>query len=373
MRKKLFLGLTLFLCVGCSNIKKIPVTSFDYQKMKPVTYINANISQQIDKNGHVANNHFEYVSEQGGNCDSSNKISQDSKESTYMVVNPVGDKLLNVSLYEQTKAGCVKSASFNKVSQVSLDNVSYHNRIYLNVLARDEASKQSGLWVIDQEGKKQLSQVKAMTTRFSIDSKTGNLYTIEDLADASYVRAYNQKDKRINQYQIRDEGYSNLFFKNGKISLTSARFVKSEAGEDLYNYLITTLSMDDLFTNLQNKSYENMVEIQAESPNAAGELKNDLLVFDGNSATTICKSDYSKCYKYKGYVEIFGHGGYLGINAQEDDKNAMYLNKFGTNGVEKILNNAEVYATHQDGKHLFFQVFDSRDESKSRTIKFTLK
>lgn len=373
MTKKLFLGLTLFLCVGCSNIKKVPVAAFDYQKMKPVTYINDSISQQIDKNYHVANNHFEYVSEQGGNCAPSNKISQDPKESTYMVVEPVGDKLLSVILYEQTKVSCEKRASFNKVSQVSLDNASYHNRIYLNVLAHETNSKQSGLWVVDNKGKKQLSQVKAMTTRFSVDPKTGNLYTIEDIADASYVREYDQKDKRINQYQIRDEDYANLFFKDGKISLTSVRYVKSEDGEDLYNYLVTTLPTANFFDNLKNKSYEDVMEIQAESPNAAGELKNDLVVFDGNSATTICKSDYSKCYKYNNYVEIFGSDGYIGISAQEDDNNVMYLNKFGTSGVEKILNNAEVYATHQNGKNLFFQVFDGRDESKSRTIKFTLK
>lgn len=375
MVKKLLLILPLLLCVGCTNIgKKIAVEQFDYEKTTPVSYVHDDINQVIDEKYNVANKHFRYVVDVDKQCSMFNKVSGASNESAYITSVSNGKGSLDVNLYLKEGSICRKIQTLNNVAALSIRQVTYHNRVYLNIISSDSNDK-SGLWVLDNKNKKLLSKFRTMGADFDIDPLTGILYSIEHPDDgASYLRAYNQNDTMVSQYQIKDEEYDKLFIKNSELSLVSEREVGKVSGESIFNYIISTIPLNNLFNDLRAKEYKDVIEIEARNSSfSTMQVKNDYMVFYGDSSI-VCKTDYSKCVSYPhDIIELFGGQGYIGINGGPKDDEGMYLNKFDTNGVEKLLTYAQSYFTRQQGKDIYFQVFNRDDESKTKTIKYTLK
>jgi hypothetical protein len=362
--------------MGCTDSgKKVAVEQFDYEKTTPVAYLNNEINQVIDEKYNVANKHFHYVADVDGQCSMFNKVGEASNEAAYVTSVSNGQHSLDVNLYLKQDGVCRKVQTLNNVVALSNKQVVYDNRVYLNVISGEDGINKSGLWVLDGKNKKLISKFKTMGADFDIDPLTGTLYSIEHTAGGtSYLRAYNQNDTMLNQYQIEDEEYDKLFIKNGQLSLVLEQEVDKVSGESIFNYIISVIPLNNLFKDLQAQEYKEVIEIEARNSSfSAMQVRNDYMVFYGDSSV-VCKTDYSKCVKYPhDIIELFGGQGYIGINGGPSDDEGMYLNKFGTNGVEKLLNQAQSYFTRQEGKDIYFQVFNRDDESKTKTIKYTIK
>lgn len=377
MVNKLLLALLLCLGTGCTNsAKKVKVTTFDYKKVNPTAYVNDTYNNKIDKSYNVANNHFSYVDDPDQNCSMFNKINNASSSQTYLKSVNNGKNLMDVVIYKKADDQCTKLQSLAKVNALSTKHVAYNDRVYLNVISGEDESNKSGLWVLDSKSKKLLSKLKSLSSDFDIDPKTGNLYTIEHLDNgSSYLREYDQYDRKVDQYQIsKDEGYSKLFFRDGLLSLVSQKKVGEKNGDTLFNYVITRFSMQKLFDNLKQGKVKDITEIEANNRSFnTVKVINNYLVFYGGS-TVICQMIDLQCYKYPNdTVELFEGRGYLGINGGKADPEGMYLHQFGTNGIEKLLNKAQAYFAHQDGQDFYFQVFNDKNNKQSKTIKYTLK
>lgn len=380
MVKKILAVLSLFIFVGCSNgVKKVKVENFDYQKTKLVSYVDDTHNQQIDHAYNVANKHFEYVKNDTGSCSVFNKVSEAPGEEIYLAEN-YGDRggtLLGVDVYQKQNGNCVKMQSLKNIQALSIKQVSYHNKLYVNIISGEDEINKSGLWVIDGQNKKLISKFKSMAADFDIDRATGNLYTIEYPEDGkAYFREYNQDDKIINEYVINDEDYAKLFIKDGKIGLVSSKSIGEQDGGELFNYVVTMVPINNFFEDIKNKKYEDVIELETKSDGFTTiEVQGDYIAFYGGDSVA-CQLSNWKCFKYEANsAELFGGQGYIGISRNGDD--GMYLNKFGTYDMEKLLDDAQSYFTRQDGKDIYFQVFDSNSPAnsynKTKTIKYTIK
>lgn len=377
--KKVFLLLILFLCVGCSNgVKKVAVKDFDFKNMKLTSYVDDKHNQKIDKKYSVANKHFEYVENIVGSCSIFNKVNELPNGEIYLTETFTGKRVMDqaIDIYKHQNGRCSKMQSLNNLSSVADQKISYKNKIYVNVMSWKDEINQSGLWVLDSKNKKHISKFRSLAADFDIDRETGNLYTLEFPEDgASYLKEYNQADKMINQYKINDEHYERLFIKDGKINLLGNKVVGKKDDEKLTNYVITTIPIKNFFNDLKNKKYEDVIELETnnEAFNSV-EVMNDYIAFYGGNDNVACKISNWQCWKYANSLIELGNGqGYIGINIDAEDDEGMYLNKFGTNEVDKLLDNAQTYFTRQEDRNIYFQVFDINNDGSSKTIKYTLK